>query len=207
MRYKCIESFAHDWMDTDENKRPVLAEEKVAILITNRDYDKLSKIGFKSEVSHPASDETLMHLSIRKGVKSYIINDGAQYKPYSDSDGVNICIAFLESNKLQLSICEKNESECSLSIPLYNMKPDISRTTAIILSFKDGTDVLEINYHAVRDDRALVQINGDHSVFDIDDVFEVNIHDRFDEMRIYDPKTEKELPKVQVTAHWFNELI
>lgn len=206
MRYRCIEKFAWDWADTDENKRPVLAEEKVAILITNRDLDKLSKIGFKSEVSHPASDETLMRLSIRKGVKSYIIN-GAQYKPYSDSDGINICIVFLESNILQLSICEKDNPKCSLCIPLYKEKPFISRTTAIILSFKDGTDVLEITYHAVRDDRILVQINGDHSVFDIDDVFEVNIHDRFDEMRIYDPNTEKELPKVQVTAHWFNELI
>lgn len=207
MRYRCIESFAHNWMDTDENKRPVLAEEKVAILMTNRDYDKLSKIGFKSEVSYPASDGTLMRLSIRKGIKNYIINNGAQYKPYFDSDGINICIAFLENNKLQLSICEKNDSECSLSIPLYKEKAFISRTTAIILSFKDGTDVLEIIYHAVRDDRVLVQINGDHSVFDMGDVFEVNIHDLFDEMRIYDPKTEEELPKVQVTAHWFNELI
>ena len=56
MRYRCIGKYEYSWKDVDEDGNEINYSEKVAILISNIDYNTMSNIGFWTEMYKDAEE-------------------------------------------------------------------------------------------------------------------------------------------------------
>ena len=208
MRYRCIGKYEYSWKDVDEDGNEINYSEKVAVLMSNYDHNMISKIGFTSE---KLDDEIGLRFNIT-GPKTciYHSDNGIDITLYLNASikAVVVDILLVGNNKIspRLRVSDDMESAATC-IPLFIDKEDLSRTTVIVLSFsKENPTSLDIYYHHLEKTHNLVSMNGEYSVFEEGDVFEIDVNDYYDKMSIYDPKTEEELPMVHVNGNWFDNI-
>lgn len=203
MRYRCIGKYEYSWKDVDEDGNEINYSEKVAILISNIDYNTMSNIGFWTEMYKDAEEGLCIEI---KGVKTCKVNNDRDIKVYFNDHerpiDIDITLLGYQNHIPQLHIYNRGDAGSTV-IPLYKEREEPSRTTIIVLSYKGDTTDLEIDYHSLEKIHELISINGDYSVFEPGDVFEIDINDYYDRMSLYDPKTEEMLPMVYVNGNWF----
>lgn len=207
MRYRSVGVYRYSWKDKDEDGNKVDFFEKIVVLMSRRDHAMISNLGF-------TSDRLDLDVGLRftiTGPNCCIVHGATDIIYDSRGDDIapiNVDIFLLSDYKIDPQLCISNNANIrSMTTKLFKCRDRISRTTVVILSFtKEKPYTLEIDYHVLDTTRDIVFMNGDYSVFEDGDVFEIDVNDHYDKMLLFDPKTEKQLPMVYVDGSWFDPI-
>lgn len=90
--------------------------------------------------------------------------------------------------------------------PNKNVYADTVSTTAVMLMASEDDDTLYIEYRHIDHGYEIVKTVVNEGIFELDDVFEINTLDTYDEMYVYSVRTGKMMSNVHVPGNWVKSI-
>ena len=177
---------------------------RIALLIRQRDLPILKeKYHFNLDNS-----ENTIHVSFRGFERCIVSGEISNTLFFRDSPSkVEVDFSHgVNGPMMNIVTSSRGLDATMLLYPDKNVYANIVSTTAVMLMVSENDDTLYIEYRHIDPGYEIVKTVVNEGIFELDDVFEINVLDTYDEMYVYDIRTGKMMSNVHVPGNWVKSI-
>lgn len=177
---------------------------RIALLIRQRDLPILKE---KYHFNLDNSEDTI-HVSFRGFERCIVSGEISNTLFFRDSPSkVEVDFSHgVNGPMMNIVTSSRGLDATMLLYPDKNVYANIVSTTAVMLMVSEDDDTLYIEYRHIDPGYEIVKTVVNEGIFELDDVFEVNVLDTYDEMYVYDIRTGKMMSNVHVPGNWVKSI-
>lgn len=177
---------------------------RIALLIRQRDLPILKE---KYHFNLDNSEDTI-HVSFRGFERCIVSGEISNTLFFRDSPSkVEVDFSHgVDGPMMNIVTSSRGLDATMLLYPDKNVYANIVSTTAVMLMVSENDDTLYIEYRHIDPGYEIVKTVVNEGIFELDDVFEINVLDTYDEMYVYDIRTGKMMSNVHVPGNWIKSI-
>lgn len=177
---------------------------RIALLIRQRDLPILKE---KYHFNLDNSEDTI-HVSFRGFERCIVSGEISNTLFFRDSPSkVEVDFSHgVNGPMMNIVTSSRGLDATMLLYPDKNVYANIVSTTAVMLMVSENDDTLYIEYRHIDPGYEIVKTVVNEGIFELDDVFEINVLDTYDEMYVYDIRTGKMMSNVHVPGNWVKSI-
>ena len=177
---------------------------RIALLIRQRDLPILKE---KYHFNLDNSEDTI-HVSFRgfeRCIVSGEISNTLFFRDYPSKVEVDFSHG-VNGPMMNIVTSSRGLDATMLLYPDKNVYANTVSTTAVMLMVSEDDDTLYVEYRHIDPGYDIVKTVVNEGIFELDDVFEINILDTYDEMYVYSVRTGKMMSNVHVPGNWVKSI-
>lgn len=177
---------------------------RIALLVRQRDLPILKE---KYHFNLDDSEDTI-HVSFRGFERCIVSGEISNTLFFRDSPSkVEVDFSHgVNGPMMNIVTSSRGLDATMLLYPDKNVYANIVSTTAVMLMVSEDDDTLYIEYRHIDPGYEIVKTVVNEGIFELDDVFEINTLDTYDEMYVYSVRTGKMMSNVHVSGNWVKSI-
>lgn len=177
---------------------------RIALLVRQRDLPILKE---KYHFNLDDSEDTI-HVSFR-GFEQCIVSGEISNTLFFRDSPSKVEVDFshgVDGPMMNIVTSSRGLDATMLLYPDKNVYANTVSTTAVMLMVSEDDGTLYIEYRHIDPGYEIVKTVVNEGIFELDDVFEINTLDTYDEMYVYNVRTGKMMSNVHVPGNWVKSI-
>lgn len=201
------------YLQTIEKKIQEVTEEKgsrkdkfrrIALLVRQKDIPVLKE---KYHFNLGDSEDTI-HVSFRGFERCIVSGEISNTLFFRDSPSkVEVDFSHGANGPMMNIVTSSRGLDATMLLyPDKNVYANTVSTTSVMLMVSEDDDTLYVEYRHIDPGYEIVKTVVNEGIFELDDVFEINTLDKYDEMYVYSVRTGKMMSNVHVPGNWIKSI-